>query len=165
MPIKKLARSTCLPTTSTFICLLAALLGYCCGIVSYPLLFPAEIAKRISYSTSTKSALRGGVDNQNDHFPLRSPPSTSLKKFSQVTSQNCAKCADNAKDLFTRLARKHRPTKFFPYLHTGYHRFYKNILSDFHHKNIRLLEIGLDTGNGSAQSFGKNFSLVLSFLA
>lgn len=47
------------------------------------------------------------------------------------------------------LAIKYKPTKFFPYLHTGYHRFYERIFEPLRHKRIKFLEIGLDNGNGS----------------
>merc|ERR1712216_77999 len=47
------------------------------------------------------------------------------------------------------LAHKYMPTKFFPYLHTGYHRFYDKLFEPLRHKRIKFLEIGLDNGNGS----------------
>ena len=47
------------------------------------------------------------------------------------------------------LAHKYKPTKFFPYLHTGYHRFYEKLFEPLRHKKIKFLEIGLDNGNGS----------------
>jgi len=47
------------------------------------------------------------------------------------------------------LAHKYKPTKFFPYLHTGYHRFYDKLFEPLRHKRIKFLEIGLDNGNGS----------------
>ena len=47
------------------------------------------------------------------------------------------------------LAIKYKPTKFFPYLHSGYHRFYDKLFEPLRHKRIKFLEIGLDNGNGS----------------
>eukprot|EP00240_Pyramimonas_obovata_P005643 CAMPEP_0118921980 /NCGR_PEP_ID=MMETSP1169-20130426/1074_1 /TAXON_ID=36882 /ORGANISM="Pyramimonas obovata, Strain CCMP722" /LENGTH=339 /DNA_ID=CAMNT_0006862787 /DNA_START=149 /DNA_END=1165 /DNA_ORIENTATION=- len=47
------------------------------------------------------------------------------------------------------LARKYKPTKFFPYLHTGYHRFYETFFEQYRSRPLRMLEIGLDSGAGT----------------
>ena len=47
------------------------------------------------------------------------------------------------------LAYRYKPSKFFPYLHTGYHRFYEKLFEPLRHRRIKFLEIGLDNGNGS----------------
>ena len=47
------------------------------------------------------------------------------------------------------LARRYQPTKFFPYLHTGYHRFYDALLQPLRRTHVRFLEIGLRSGRGT----------------
>lgn len=47
------------------------------------------------------------------------------------------------------LAEKYTPTKFFPYLHTGYHRIYDFFFESFRRRKTKMLEIGIDSGRGT----------------
>jgi hypothetical protein len=43
----------------------------------------------------------------------------------------------------------YKPTKFYHYLHANFDRFYPQYMEKYRGKYFRMLEIGLDTGNGS----------------
>ena len=47
------------------------------------------------------------------------------------------------------LAKLYQPSKFWKYAHTSFDRFYPTYLEPYRTKYFRLLEIGLDTGQGS----------------
>lgn len=78
-----------------------------------------------SYQTRTYSSLR--------------PPASCVEECIRATG---------SKSLLS-LAHEYKPSKFFPYLHTGYHRFYDKFLEPLRHKRVKFLEIGVDNGNGS----------------
>jgi hypothetical protein len=48
-----------------------------------------------------------------------------------------------------QLATKYRPSKFVRYAHTNFDRTYPDYLEKYRTKKFRMLEIGLDTGNGT----------------
>jgi hypothetical protein len=47
------------------------------------------------------------------------------------------------------MALHYKPTKFYGYLHANFDRFYPQYLEKYRGKHFRMLEIGLDTGNGT----------------
>ena len=87
----------------------------------------------------TVSFYLGGYLNGRENDNFREPEVFCIEKtMKKVESQS-----------LLSLAIKYKPTKFFPYLHTGYHRFYERIFEPLRHKRIKFLEMGLDNGNGS----------------
>ncbi|CAB9497215.1 2''-O-methyltransferase [Seminavis robusta] len=47
------------------------------------------------------------------------------------------------------MAAVYKPSKFYAYLHTNFDRFYPQYMEKYRTKHFRMLEIGLDTGQGS----------------
>ena len=66
-----------------------------------------------------------------------------------LSSLDTCRCEGPPQPSLDELANRYRPTKFLPWLHTGYHRVYDTLLAPLRHAPVRLLEIGLDSGNGT----------------
>ena len=61
--------------------------------------------------------------------------------------RNCEKAQSPL--TLTEMAQKYKPSKFYRYGHTNFDRFYPNYMEKYRTKHFRMLEIGLDTGQGS----------------
>jgi hypothetical protein len=61
---------------------------------------------------------------------------------------NCCTTVTQSPLSLQGLAKVYRPTKFWGYAHTNYDRIYPQYLEVYRFKKFRMLEIGLDTGNG-----------------
>ena len=116
-------------------CLWGPIIGYIMGTRSNlsSLLPQPSVDNKSSSSSSSSSSL------QQDALSLTTDLLPHLR--------NCEKPQSPLS--LSEMAEKYKPSKFYRYAHTNFDRFYPNYMEKYRTKHFRMLEIGLDTGQGS----------------
>eukprot|EP00977_Amphora_coffeiformis_P003404 scaffold630_cov174-Amphora_coffeaeformis.AAC.24 len=89
------------------------------------------------------------LQSQRSDAPAVNSPSSSSSIASDLLPHltNCDKPPSTR--TLQEMAKDYQPSKFWRYAHTSFDRFYPNYLEKYRAKKFRMLEIGLDTGQGS----------------